>query len=78
MILTVAMQKGGTGKTTTAAALAQAAARHKLKVLTIDLDPQRNLTSALGIGTEDAETGPGDAYKQRDPGRRPVNNTSAG
>lgn len=63
MILTVAMQKGGTGKTTTAAILAQAAARQKLKVLTIDLDPQRNLTSALGIGTVDPETGPGDAYK---------------
>ncbi len=60
MIIAVAMQKGGTGKTTTAAILAQAAARHKLKVLAVDLDPQRNLTSALGV---DAEEPTGNAYK---------------
>ena len=47
-ILTVSIQKGGIGKTTTAAALAQAAAARGLKVLAIDLDPQGNLTFALG------------------------------
>lgn len=47
-ILTVAIQKGGTGKTTTAAALAQAAAHRGKKVLAIDLDPQGNFTFALG------------------------------
>jgi len=47
MIYTVAVQKGGTGKTTTAAALAQAAAADGRRVLAVDLDPQSNLTSAL-------------------------------
>ena len=59
MILTIAMQKGGTGKTTSAAIMAQAAARCGLDVLLIDLDPQSNLTAA--VGTEG--TGDGDAYK---------------
>ncbi len=47
-ILAVAIQKGGTGKTTTAACLAQAAAYHGSRVLAIDLDPQGNLSFALG------------------------------
>lgn len=59
MIIAIAMQKGGTGKTTTAAVLCQAAARRKCKVLAVDMDPQRNLTSALGV----ADDGPGDSYK---------------
>ena len=46
-ILTVAVIKGGTGKTTTAAAIAQAAAADGKKVLAIDLDPQANLTFCL-------------------------------
>lgn len=48
MILTVAITKGGTAKTTTAGALAQAAAHDGRKVLAIDLDPQGNLTYILG------------------------------
>lgn len=47
MIITVAMQKGGTGKSTTAAALIQAGVNHGLKVLAIDLDTQANLTYFL-------------------------------
>lgn len=46
-VITAAVQKGGTGKTTTAAALAQAAAYRGRKALAIDLDPQGNLTFAL-------------------------------
>lgn len=47
-ILTTAVIKGGTGKTTTAAAIAQAAAADRKKVLAIDLDPQANFTYAIG------------------------------
>lgn len=47
MIYTIATQKGGTGKTTTAAALAQAAAYKGKRALAVDLDPQGNLTFAL-------------------------------
>ena len=44
-IITIAEIKGGTGKTTTAAALAQAAILEGKRVLCIDLDPQANLTA---------------------------------
>lgn len=48
MILTTAIIKGGTGKSTTAAALAQAAAADGKRVLLIDLDPQANATFFIG------------------------------
>jgi chromosome partitioning protein len=47
-IITTAIIKGGTGKTATAAALAQAGVYSGKKVLAIDLDPQANLTISLG------------------------------
>ena len=48
MILTVAMGKGGTAKSTTTAAIANLARMNGEKVLVLDIDPQGNCTAALG------------------------------
>ena len=54
MIIAIANQKGGQGKTTTAQAIATGAAMIGRRSLAIDLDPQANLTFSMGGNAADA------------------------
>ncbi len=51
-IISIAMQKGGSGKTTTTLSLAAALQLQGKKVLLVDLDPQANLTQSLGVADD--------------------------
>lgn len=56
LVFTIANQKGGVGKTTTAVNLAAALADRKIPTLVVDLDPQANATSALGVEKQEGRS----------------------
>ena len=76
-VLTLANQKGGVGKTTTAVNLAAFLGKKRKSVLVIDLDPQGNATSGLGIDKGELESTIYDVIVNDEPIRNSILESSA-
>ncbi|MFO7841257.1 MAG: AAA family ATPase [Fidelibacterota bacterium] len=74
-IVVVANQKGGVGKTTTAINLASSLAVMEKKVLIVDIDPQANATSGLGIEPSKAGNTIYDVLLEKVPYKKAVQKT---
>lgn len=75
-IIAIANQKGGVGKTTTAVNLGAALAESGLRVLVVDLDPQGNASTGLGINPRDVSASIYDVLMQDTPALDAVEPTS--
>ena len=76
-IISIFNQKGGVGKTTTVVNLSAALGRKSKKVLIIDLDPQGNATSGIGVEKDRIETSIYDILINRRDLREAIHGTSA-
>jgi chromosome partitioning protein len=65
-IIAIGNQKGGVAKTTTAVSLSAALVEHGFEVLAVDLDPQANLSLALGIKSSTLRRGTADVLLGND------------
>jgi chromosome partitioning protein len=69
-VISIAIQKGGSGKTTTVVNLAAALHQLGYRVLVIDTDPQANLTASMGV-SEDSEPNLYHLFRQAADGKEP-------
>ncbi len=76
-IVTIFNQKGGVGKTTTVINLAAALGKKDFKVLVVDVDPQGNATSGLGIDKKQLKLSTYDALINGTPVEGIIQNTTA-
>jgi len=72
LIYAIANQKGGVGKTTTAINLAAYLAQYDQSVLLVDIDPQANATSSVGIEKEEVESGTYEALLEIEPATKNI------